>query len=372
MRPSLSIIVPFHKGLPLLQRALNGLTPLASGDELIVAADGAVDDCRALAAAHGARVIEIAGPRGPAVARNVAAATAAGDVLVFVDADVVASTETLERTARIFGKRPDVTAVFGAYDENPAAEGFVSQYKNLAHSYIHRISSGAAKTFWAGFGAVRREAFLAVGGFDERFERPSIEDIDLGYRLTAAGHQILLDPTLAVCHLKRWTLWSMLKSDVLDRGVPWTQLILRYRQFDSDLNVKTTYRLSVVAAYLAALFAIGGLLDARLFAGVLPPLALLAYWGWDYYRFFAGKRGLAFALGVFPLHVLTHLYNGISFVVGTLLFVAARNLDLRLPGALPARALEAGAESALMSASAPRIGPAFAKVPAGKADLMRR
>jgi glycosyltransferase involved in cell wall biosynthesis len=362
MRPRLSIIVPFHSNLPLLERALAGVTPLAPGDELIVAADGAVDDCHALADAHGARVIDIPGPRGPAVARNIAAESASGDVLVFVDADVVASPETVERAALVFARDPEVTAVFGAYDETPSAPGFISQYKNLAHAYIHRSSSGPAKTFWAGFGAVRRDAFRAVGGFDRRFERPSIEDIDLGYRLTAAGGRILLDPTLAVCHLKRWTLWSMLKSDVLDRGIPWTQLILRYGQFGSDLNVKTTYRLSVVAAYLALLFALAALADARLAVGIVPPLALLAYWGWDYYRFFAAKRGLAFALGVFPLHVLTHLYNGVSFTLGTALFIAARKFDLRLPGGLPAHAPAAGT---LLAANA---GSSIAKT----ADLGER
>ncbi|MGQ0733984.1 MAG: glycosyltransferase family 2 protein [Acidobacteriota bacterium] len=338
MRPHLSIIVPFHKGLSLLDRSLGALGPAAPGDELIVVADGAVDDCHALAAAHGARVVEIAGPRGPAAARNAAAAVATGDVLVFVDADVVASTTALERVAQIFSERPDLSAVFGAYDENPAAEGFVSQYKNLAHSYFHRVSGGPAKTFWAGFGAVRRSAYMAVGGFDERFARPSIEDIDLGYRLSEAGHQILLDPSLAVCHLKRWTLWSMFKSDVLDRGIPWTQLILRYGQFGSDLNVRTTYRVCVVAAYLAVACAIGGLVDARLLWGVVPPAALLAYLGRDYYRFFWRRRGFGFALRVFPLHFLYHLYNGVSFVAGTILFLAVRHFDVRLPGALPAQA----------------------------------
>lgn len=338
MRPRLSIIIPFHKGLPLLERALAGVTPLAFGDELIVAADGAVDDCGPLARRHGARVLEIDGPRGPAVARNVAAASATGEVLVFVDADVVASTGAVERAADIFAAHPDVCAVFGAYDENPAAEGFVSQYKNLAHAYIHRISRGEARTFWAGFGAVRREAFQAVGGFDERFERPSIEDIDLGYRLSEAGGRILLDPTLSVCHLKRWTLASMVQSDIFDRGIPWTQLILRYRQFDSDLNVKNTDRLSVVAAYSTLLLAAGGLLDARVLPVALIPLALLAYWGLDYYDFFRRKRGPLFALRVFPLHFLTHVYNGLSFAAGITLFIAARKFDLRLPGALPAYA----------------------------------
>jgi len=65
-------------------------------------------------------------------------------------------------------------------------------------------------------------------------------------------------------------------------------------------------------------------------------LVALAVLGWDYYRFFLEKRGVGFALRVFPLHVLYHLYNGISFAVGTTLFVAARRFGLSLPGALPA------------------------------------
>ena len=338
MRPQLTIIVPFHKGLPLLERALAALVPLKAGDELIVAADGAVDDCHALAAAHGARVIDIAGPRGPAVARNVAAASAKGDVLVFVDADVVASTAVVERVAEIFVDDPELGAVFGAYDEDPGAQGFVSQYKNLAHAFIHRKSSGPAQTFWAGFGAVRRDAYQAVGGFDERFERPSIEDIDLGYRLTAAGYRIHLDPSLAVCHLKRWTLRSMIKSDVLDRGIPWTQLILRYGQFDSGLNVKQSYKACVVLAYLTVASLFLGAIDPRFLWGVPLGLAAVASLSLDYYLFFLEQRGILFALRVFPLHVLYHLYNGFSFAAGTALFFVVRRFGIRLPGALPAHA----------------------------------
>lgn len=337
MTPRLSIIVPFHKGLPLLQRALAALTPLAPGDELIIAADGAVDDCHPLAAAHGARVVEIAGPRGPAAARNAAAAVALGDVLLFVDADVVAGPTAVARLKTLLAGRPDVSAVFGAYDDHPGDDGFFSQYKNLAHAYVHRMSRGPATTFWAGFGAVHRDAFAQVGGFDERFERPSIEDIDLGYRLTAAGHSIWLEPSLAVCHLKRWTLRSMIKSDVLDRGIPWTQLILRYNQFGSNLNVRHTDRLCVVAAYALVVFALLGLFEPRALPAAALAAALIAYWGRDYYRFFGTERGWRFAAAVFPLHILYHLYNGVSFAAGTMLFFAARRFDLRLPGSLPAR-----------------------------------
>ena len=247
-----SFIIPFHHDLQNLARCLEALTPVRRGSEVIVAADGSTDDCGAVAAAHRARVVSLTGSRGPAVARNAAAAEATGDVLVFVDADVVVGRDGLKRLLQIFDEQPATAAVFGAYDDRPEAPGFVSQYKNLSHSLIHRTSASRARTFWSGFGAIRRPAFEAVGGFDERFDRPSVEDIDLGYRLTAAGYAVVLDPALSATHLKRWTIGAAIASDIFDRGIPWTQLIWRYRALDNDLNLRTEYRWSVVIAYLVA------------------------------------------------------------------------------------------------------------------------
>jgi len=79
---------------------------------------------------------------------------------------------------------------------------------------------------WAGCGAVRRAAFVEVGGFQEGYLRPSIEDIELGYRLSESGGRIRLAAEVQVRHLKRWTLASIVRTDVWRRGVPWTELLL--------------------------------------------------------------------------------------------------------------------------------------------------
>ncbi len=325
MPPSLSIIVPFHRGLGSLARCLAALETRPAASEVIIAADGAVDDCHALAASCSARVIDLQGPKGPAAARNAAARAAAGDILVFIDADVVAGSGSLDRIVRVLDEQPDVSAVFGAYDDRPADPGFVSQYKNLAHAYVHHSSASDARTFWAGFGAVRRSAFLAVHGFDERFRRPSVEDIDFGYRLTAAGYRVVLDSSVKASHLKRWTLASMVVSDIRDRGVPWTQLLHRYGAMNDDLNVRRVYRISVVVAYLAVAALALAALDARFLGVVALSFAALGALGWHYYRFFYRTRGCWFALRVFPIHVLYHLYNGLSFALGTALYVASRS-----------------------------------------------
>ncbi len=333
--PRLSIIVPFHRRLDFLERCLDAVTPLPDGWELIIAGDAPVDDCRALASRYGARLLDLPGPRGPAVARNRAAEVAQGDVLVFIDADVVTSRDALSRVSDTFAREPGIAAVFGAYDETPADPGFVSQYKNLAHSYIHQSSATVAETFWAGFGAVRRQAFAAVGGFDERMARPSVEDIDLGYRLTAAGFHVRLDPSLRACHLKRWTWYSMIVSDIRDRGIPWTQLIMRGGRFNNDLNLKSTYRACVVLAYVGVVL----LALAPVQPWLLVPLPLLVgtlvVLSRRYYRYFYRQRGLWFVVRLFPLHYLYHLYNGLSFAAGTLLYTVSRWTRLRLPGALP-------------------------------------
>ena len=118
------------------------------------------------------------------------------------------------RIRRAFTADPGLAALFGSYDDSPEAEGVVSVFRNLLHHHVHQSAAGPATTFWGGIGAVRRDAFERVGGFDqERFAEPSVEDIELGMRLTAAGAHILLDPDVQGKHLKRWTLPQMIHTD---------------------------------------------------------------------------------------------------------------------------------------------------------------
>ena len=337
----LSVVVPFHRNSEQLRQCLAALRaagrslPRGTNLEIIVVADGARENPDDLVASHEARLVSVDGPRGPAVARNLGSAVASGDILVFVDSDVVVAEHALARLAALFASRPDVAAVFGAYDEHPADPGFMSQSKNLAHSFIHQRSKGDAHTFWAGLGAVRAPAFARVGGFDERFARPSVEDIDLGYRLRAAGARIVLEPGIQGRHLKRWTLGSAIVSDVRDRGIPWTQLLHRYDALRSDLNVTVAYRACVVIAYALIACLVAALW--RPFLLVPVAAALMALWFLDrpYYRFFTSRRGLMQTLAWFPFHVLHHLSNGLTFAAGTVLYAAQRWAGISFPWTLP-------------------------------------
>jgi GT2 family glycosyltransferase len=345
-----TVIIPFHQDLRQLCRSLPAVRLSMPDAEILVASDAAVDDCRQLAADYRARVIELPQRSGPAAARNRAAEAASGDILVFVDADVVVAHGAIPGMCRLLASDDRIAAVFGAYDESPAESNFMSQYRNLSHSYVHQTGRRDAETFWAGLGAVRASLFRDVGGFDESFRRPSVEDIELGYRIRRAGGQIRLAPEFRGCHLKRWTVWGSIVTDIRARGIPWAQLIRKFQSLRNDLNTRVELRLSVLLAYLFLVSLAAAILTpwATLIAlGAIVGIALLNL---SYYRWFARRRDWWFAARVFPAHVLHHICNGISFVIGTALFMA-RRAGLTIPGAISPAMWQPAAVSASKIAS---------------------
>jgi GT2 family glycosyltransferase len=322
---SLSVVVPVRDGGARLEQCLDAL--LASDSEpfeLLVVDDGSTDGGASAAAcrARGVEVVELMRNFGPAAARNRGAERARGSVLLFVDADVVVRPDTLSRVAALFRGRPEVAAVFGSYDDEPAATNFVSQYKNLQHHFTHQQASEQAETFWAGCGAVRRAAFEAVGGFDERrYTKPSVEDIELGLRLRGAGYRIALDKGLRVKHLKRWTLSSLLRADIFDRALPWSRLILNGGGgMINDLNLRVRERacaaLVGLAAALLVLACFFSAPVAALLAGAAGvALASVLILNLRLFRFFLARRGAAFAAASFVMLLLYYFYSGAVFAL---------------------------------------------------------
>lgn len=323
--PFLSVIVPAYNGTGVLPRCLSALiaSDLPRADwELIVIDDGSTDDTVGVAAQWADVIVRLPGPpHGPAYARNRGAEAARGEVVVFIDSDVVVHGDTLRRLAWSFASDRQLGAVFGSYDDRPSAEGLVSRYRNLLHHYHHQQNPGPAETFWAGCGAIRSELFHAVGRFDEwQYPRPSIEDIELGHRLHAAGHPIRLDPTIQCTHLKRWTLYAMLRTDLLDRGVPWVRLLLADGSFASRsaLNLRRRERVftALMGLALACLLLAVVLFDPRWLLGALGCALPVIVGNLPVYRFLQRTGGWGFALGALPLHLMYYLLNGLAVVLG--------------------------------------------------------
>lgn len=287
---SVSVIIPVYNAAAHLEKCLEALAAWPAGPlEIIVVDDGSTDESRSVAERFGVRMLHSGGRVGPARARNVGARAAQGEILFFIDSDVCVHADTLERVRRDFQEDPGLDALIGSYDSSPASKDFLSQYKNLMHSYVHQRGKREACTFWSGCGAIRRSVFFAHAGFDESYGRPAIEDIELGYRLRTAGRKVLLDKDLQVTHLKRWTFWGLVKTDVLDRGMPWTELILRDRNMPNDLNLELSQRVSVALSFLLVALAVAAVVLWRGYF-LLPVLALLVLLLGSYWLEFASER----------------------------------------------------------------------------------
>jgi GT2 family glycosyltransferase len=316
--PAISVVIPVHNGAAMLERCLEALWRSQGVEwECIVVDDRSTDDSAAVARRRGARVLQVAHPsRGPAQARNAGARVARAPLLCFLDSDVLVRPNTLATFVALFDADPSLAAAFGSYDTQPVDPGLVSQYRNLLHHFVHQSSHEAASTFWSGCGAIRRDDFWDLGGFDPTFTRPSVEDIDLGYRLRTRGRRVLLAKQIQVTHLKRWTFPRFLLTDVRDRALPWTALIASSGYLPDDLNVDRASRVSALSLYaLLALLTLGWWQPIAWPLALLP-LLLVLWLNRRLYAFFARERGPAFLLAALPLHWLYYASAALAFGVG--------------------------------------------------------
>jgi glycosyltransferase involved in cell wall biosynthesis len=319
----ISVVIPVFNSSKLLKQTLQAISSGSRApDELIVVDDHSTDDSAAIAEQFDAHVIVMAENVGPAACRNHAALYANGDILVYLDADTCVHSDTLERIHRHFVTNPGLTAIIGSYDDTPSDPGLCSQYRNLAHCYVHHSANRSALTFWSGCGAIRRTAFIEAAGFDERYRRPSIEDIEFGYRITDSGAHILLDPEVCVTHTKRWTLSNSIRTDVFDRGIPWMVLLLKRRRMPNDLNLKKRHRIATAltgSALLCLAFAI------RSTSWILPSvvLATLALcMDIALLNFIFRKRGLKLAVVAGGMTLIQNICKLIAAIAGSLVFIA--------------------------------------------------
>jgi GT2 family glycosyltransferase len=314
--PLISVIIPVFNGRETIRRCLAGFS-LASypRKECLLVDDHSEDETVSLAAPFNVRIIRLVERRGAAHARNRGAEASRGEILLFLDADVEIPPDCLERVARGFDDHPDVAALFGSYDDRPGSPNFISQYKNLFHHFIHQTSGEEASTFWSACGAIRREAFFRVGKFSENCRM--MEDIDLGYRLTLRNMTIRLIKDLQVKHLKHFSFWGLMKSDLCDRAIPWTILMWKHKQPTRDLNLQPRHKASAAVLSGCVILAALGFRSASYLWGIPVLFILFFLLNRRFYLFFARKKGVLFALGVVPLHCLYYFYSSLGFVVGS-------------------------------------------------------
>lgn len=324
---TLSVVVPVRDSESTLDEVLTAIraSELPRDEyEIIVVDDLSSDASVAIAARYADAVVRLSGSRsGPAYARNRGVELARGEIVAFVDGDVVVRPHTLPRMLATLGERPEIDAVCASHGERSGAPNFVSQYWNLLVRFGEQRHAGCCSHFDTGCGAVRRRVMVSAGMYDEwRFTTGCLESLEFGQRLLEAGHGVLLSPELRVTHLKRWNLVTVCQE--VWRRATLLARSLGYQRMSSAAPSEVVFTLS--RALTPALAIVATLTLAAAFlpqpyaltkAGIA--LAAILLTNLPVHRFYANARGLGFAIVSAPLHAFVQIVAALALCNGWIL-----------------------------------------------------
>ena len=319
----LSVVVPIRNAGSTLREVLAAIRASefpGSSYEIIVVDDASTDSSVGIAARYADTVVRLSGrASGPAYARNRGGELARGEVIAFVEGDVVVRPDTLPRMLATLAERPDLDAVSASHDELPGASDFISQYWNLLLRFGEQRHSGRCAQFAPGCGVVRRSAFLSAGMYDEwRFATACLENVELGGRLLASGSGVLLSWELKVAHLKQWSLsavchevWS--RSRLLARSLGYVRT---RTAAPSEVVFTLSHMLTPAVALLGTLMLAAAFVPpSHSVKGVLA-LLVLVLTNLPLHRFYRSARGFGFAILSAPLHICVQIVSAVALCTG--------------------------------------------------------
>ena len=269
MSPEISVVIPVKNAGAVFDECLNALrTNHVPVHEIIVVDDCSTDNTPEIARKHSCHIITLPKTTGPANARNTGARAAQGDILLFIDSDIILPSDTLQKLKTTF-QNPNIIAITGVQSENLRYKNFISQYKNLWMRYSYLQLPEMVALFYTSCAAIRREIFLKSGGFDTGYRRPSVEDTDFGQKLEMMGYRVHLRPDIEVEHVKYYSLLQILKTDF-------------YRSADFKMTLRNRFKrflrgnkTSVPATFITGVFFFSSTLLITLFVFFFPPYRYL-------------------------------------------------------------------------------------------------
>lgn len=206
----LTVVVPTFNRRDSLHRLLMALTeqtlPGSQFEVIVVddgSTDGTVEAARGLELPYALTVLQQEHTGGPAAARNLAVSNARGDIVIFLDDDVVPIPTLLATHLAAHGRRSDLVVIgpMLAPLDWPRAPWVRWEEEKLQAQYSAMLAGEfecTPRQFYTANASLHRARFIEAGGFDLRFQRA--EDVELAYRLRNRGAGFVFEPRAEIFH----------------------------------------------------------------------------------------------------------------------------------------------------------------------------
>ncbi len=270
------------------------------------------------------KIIKLDKRSGPAKARNIGVENSNGDLLCFIDSDVLIFKDTLRLIMSVFEKNPGISAVQTICADKCIYRNLASQYQNLYFRFNTMAIKGEyLATIIGNCFTVRREDFILIGGFDEKIRRATVEDGNFGFNLYCHKKKIYLAKGIEVEHRSYLSAAIVLKKMFMKSSDKVYTLLMDKKLFKIDLD-KTEHSKMKIAAILASFFlmvsSISIIFFSKFFYVSLLSLLIFLICSWQFIYFCHQKNGLIFATKVGIFHYVNCLSGAFGLSCGLVRF----------------------------------------------------
>ncbi|MBI4709963.1 MAG: glycosyltransferase family 2 protein [Nitrospirae bacterium] len=291
----ISIIIPTYNSERFMPALLDSVFKSEFKDfELIIVDDCSTDGTVKTVKNYPVRVIQLEKNSGPAVARNIGVKAAKGDIIFFLDSDVIVLDGTVKEVYDYFQKNPSANCVIGICSTEPLNKGFVPKYMAM-FEYIHLIGTKDSKVsvFAPRCGAVKTDFFEKIGGYNESYKGADVEDFEFARRVNKTD-SITLDTKMMVIH--KFATFKQASRNYFKRTVMWVHLFFREKRLDNAGPTAPSNGIAALCAFLSflSLFFIPFAGAAKNVFIILLIIFLLANLKW--WNFMRKEAGLSFAV----------------------------------------------------------------------------
>jgi len=320
MSTKMSVIIPVYNSKDTIEECLKSVyNSDYKNYEVIVVDDRSTDNSIEIIKKFPCKLIRMGKNSGPAKARNTGVKYSKGDILLFMDADVLIKKNTLKKFNDSLKRVKEASAIQAIYSKYVKYNNFSNIYKMLYLTYgFNRVSEDFIPTIASYCAAIKKSVFVSLKGYNENIPTASSEDDEFGHKLSNKGYKIYLDKEIECDHIVKLDLIGTIKRDFIMASAVVKSILrnennemkntIKNKKFATNVGLDTTISpLIALFIFLSIIFLI---LKSNYFTTSIffVSIALFLFINNKFLKYIKENKGLIFTIKSFFFTLIDMLF----------------------------------------------------------------